>query len=43
LFLDDSERTIEMTKKVVMSGLVPRDAGGIALGETRKDNAPKPK
>lgn len=41
LFLDDSERTIDMTKKVVASGLVPRDAGGIALGETRKPT-PKP-
>lgn len=43
LFLDDSERTINMTRNVVMSGLVPRDAGGIALGETRKDKKPQPK
>lgn len=41
LFLDDSERTIDMTKKVVASGLVPRDAGGVALGE--KSPAEKPK
>lgn len=40
LFLDDSSRTIDMTRKVVVSGLVPRDAGGIALGEKRP--APKP-
>lgn len=42
LFLDDSERTIDMTKKVVASGLVPRDAGGIALGETKKDDKKGP-
>lgn len=41
LFLDDSSRTIDMTSKVVASGLVPRDAGGIALGETRKTETPK--
>lgn len=43
LFLDDSERTIELTSNVVMSGLVPRESGGIALGETRKDKKPQPK
>lgn len=40
LFLDDSARTIDLTRKVVLSGLVPRDAGGLALGE--KPPAPKP-
>ena len=36
LFLDDSAPTIDHTSKVVMSGLVPKLDGGLALGEQRK-------
>lgn len=42
LFLDDSVPTIGHTSKVVMSGLVPKTSGGLALGEQRKPDAPKP-
>ena len=42
LFLDDSDRTIDLTRHVVMSGLVPKLDGGLALGEQRKPDAPKP-
>ncbi len=43
MFLDDSERTIELTRNVVMSGLVPKLDGGLALGEKRDDKKPQPK
>jgi 5'-nucleotidase len=42
LFLDDSAPTIDHTSKVVMSGLVPKTSGGLALGEQRKADAAKP-
>jgi 5'-nucleotidase len=43
MFLDDSERTIELTRNVVMSGLVPKLDDGLALGEKRDDKKPQPK
>lgn len=36
VFLDDSDRTIDMTKGLVTSGLVPKEAGGFAIGDEKK-------
>ena len=43
VFLDDSAPTIDHTKKLVMSGLVPKIGGGLALGEKCDDKKPQPK
>ncbi len=36
LFLDDSDRTIDMTKGIVTSGLVPKQQGSFSIGDDKK-------
>jgi 5'-nucleotidase len=43
VFLDDSDRTIDMTKGLVTSGLVPKASGAFSIGDEKKKTAAKTK